>query len=346
MRLDALAAALDVRLIGDGAVEVRAVRRVDEAGPDDLGFVAHARDRRAARSCRAAAVLLDVAFAADHADELPCAVLAADEPGRALGQALLLLHPLPVVAPAVHPRAVVHPSARLGEGVDVAAGVVIEAEVVVGDGCVLHPHVVLRRGVRLGARVVVGPGSVIGDDGFVTVATGPGNAVVPHVGGVVIGDDVAIGAQVCIDRGLLSDTRVGAGCRIDNLVQIAHDVVLGRDVVVVAQVGIAGFARIGDGAVLAGQAGVNPHVHVAARVRVGGQAGVTQDIVDEGAAVAGTPAVAHLTWLRAMARLPQLDGLARRVLRLEHRPSPPTSPAAATTTAPTAPIPLPPTETP
>jgi UDP-3-O-[3-hydroxymyristoyl] glucosamine N-acyltransferase len=322
MRLADLAAALDARLVGDGDVVVQRVRNVEDAEGHDVAFVAHAHERAAAFHTRAAAVLVDEDFAADHAHELPCAVLAAADAGRALGRALSLLHPCPALPAGVHPRAVVDASAVIGAGCAIAAGVVVEADVVLGPACVVQANAVLRRGVRLGARVSVGPGTVIGDDGFVTVAVGPRNEVVPHAGSVVIGDDVDIGANVCIDRGLIGDTRVGDGCRIDNLVQVAHDVVLGRDVVVVAQVGIAGFAVVGDGAVLAGQAGVNPHVRIAPRVRVGGQAGVTNDVVDEGAIVAGTPAFAHHTWLKAMARLPRLDALFRRVGRLETSSSP------------------------
>jgi UDP-3-O-[3-hydroxymyristoyl] glucosamine N-acyltransferase len=322
MRLAELARAIGARLVGDGDVDVQGVAAVDVAGPDQLGFVAHAHERTAAFQTRAAALLVDVDFAADQADRLPCPVLAAREPGRALGQSLALLHPRPAHAAGIHPRAVVDAGAVVDASAVVGPGVVVEGGVVVGPGCVLHANAVLRRGVRLGARVTVGPGSVLGDDGFVTVAVGDENQTVPHAGGVVVGDDVEIGANVCVDRGLLSDTRVGARCRIDNLVQIAHDVVLGCNVVVVAQTGIAGFARVGDGAVLAGQAGVNPHVRIAPRVRVGGQAGVTHDIVDEGAAVAGTPAVAHLVWLKSMARLHQLDELARRVRTLERGASP------------------------
>jgi UDP-3-O-[3-hydroxymyristoyl] glucosamine N-acyltransferase len=317
MRLAELARAIDARLVGDGDHDVVGVAAVDVAGPRELAFVAHAHERASAFSTRAAALLVDVDFAADHADALPCPVLAASEPGRALGRALALLHPRPRVLPGIHPRAVVDAAAVVDASATIGPGVVVEAGVVIGPGCVLHANVVLRAGVKLGARVVVGPGCVLGDDGFVTVAVGDGNETVPHAGGVVVDDDVEFGANVCVDRGLLSDTRIGARCRVDNLVQIAHDVVLGCDVVVVAQTGIAGFARIGDGAVLAGQAGVNPHVHIARRVRVGGQAGVTHDIVDEGAAVAGTPAVPHFDWLKAMARLHQLDELARRVRVLE-----------------------------
>jgi UDP-3-O-[3-hydroxymyristoyl] glucosamine N-acyltransferase len=316
MRLRELAQAIDARLIGDD-VEITGVGRVDDAGPACLGFVAHAHERAAAFTSRAGALLVDVDFAADHADALPCPVLAADEPGRALGRALALLHPRPCPTPGIHPRAVVAETAAIAPSASIGPGVVVEAGAVVGPDCVLHANVVVRAGVRLGARVTVGPGTVLGDEGFVTAAIGERNEVVPHAGGVAVDDDADIGANACIDRGLLGDTTIGARCRIDNLVQIAHDVVLGRDVVVVAQTGIAGFARIGDGVVLAGQTGVNPHVRIAPRVRVGGQAGITHDIVDEGAAVSGTPARPHRDWLQSMARLYRLDALARRVGALE-----------------------------
>jgi UDP-3-O-[3-hydroxymyristoyl] glucosamine N-acyltransferase len=176
---------------------------------------------------------------------------------------------------------------------------VVEDDVVVGAGTTLGPHVVLRRGVHIGARVRIGSGCVIGDEGFVFASDG---TPVPHVASVIVDDDVWLGANVCIDRGLLRDTRVGARSRIDNLVQVAHDVVIGSDVVIAALVGIAGHATIGAGASLAGQAGIGPHVRLAPRVRVGGQAGVTTDVVDEGAAVSGTPAFPHRDWLKATAR--------------------------------------------
>jgi UDP-3-O-[3-hydroxymyristoyl] glucosamine N-acyltransferase len=327
MRLADLAAVIDARLIGDADRVVVGFGAVDDAGPDRIAFVEHAHDRTAARSTRAAAVIATIDFAADHADALPCAVLAVDDPGRALARALAALHPSPAPAAGVHPRAVVSDTASIDASAVIGPGAVVEAGVIVGPHSVIHPNAVLRTGVRLGARVRVGPGSIVGDDGFVTFAHGDANERVAHVGGVVIDDDVDIGAQVCIDRGLLGDTRIGRRCRIDNLVQIAHDVVLGSDVVVVAQAGIAGFARVGDAAVIAGQAGINPHVRIAPRVRVGGQAGVTHDIVTAGAAVAGTPAAPHAKWLKATAQVRRLASLVQRVRRLEIRLglSPPSS---------------------
>ena len=319
MRLGDLAALLGVRFLGDadvdGAIDIERVRSVDEADVYDLGFVAHAHDRRVAFRSRAGALLVDEDFAAEHAHELPCPLLVASVPSVALRLAIEALHPITHQPPLRAPAAVVVAvSAVIGADVVLGAGVVIEDDVVVGDGCVVGPNVVLRHGVCLGLRVRVGPGTIIGDNGFVFDDDG---VPLRPVASVVIGDDVWLGANVAVDRGLLRDTRIGARGRIDNLVQVGHDVVIGANVVIVAQVGIAGWVTIGDGVTIAGQAGVNPHVRIASGVRVGGQAGVTNDVDTDGAVVAGTPAFAHHEWLKSMARLKHLDATERRLRRLE-----------------------------
>lgn len=335
MKLADLATAIGARLLGDGALEVVRVRAAEEAGDGELGFAAAPRERKAAFTTRASAILVDEDFAADHAHELPCAVLAADPASRALVKAVELLHPAAAHRPGVDERAVVDPRARLGDACSIAPLAVVGNArlgarvrvgalayladgVVLGDDCVIGPGVVLLEGVVLGARVLVGPGTVIGDEGFVFAPDAVHNVRMRHVASVVIGDDVDIGANACIDRGALRDTRVGRGSKIDNLAQVAHDVVIGEDAVIVAQVGIAGNARIGDAAVLAGQSGVNPHVVIGARARLGGQAGATHDI-GAGAAVSGTPAFPHLQWLKATARFKNLDELEQRVRALEAR---------------------------
>lgn len=336
MRLGDLAAQLGARLLGDPLIEVRRMCAVDEAGPDDLAFADAPTERRAALCTRAAAVLVGEDFAADHAHELPCASLVVDSPGRGLADAIRLLHPPPARPIGVHPRAVVHPLARLAADVAVGplavvgkavldAGVivgplaVISDDVEVGAGSVVGPGAVLMSGTRVGVGVTVGPGAVVGDEGFVHAPLADEaarNIAVPHVAGVVLEDGAAVGANACVDRGVLRHTRVGARALVDNLVQVGHDVVIGEDAVIVAQVGIAGHARVGAAAVLAGQAGVGDHQVVGAGARVGGQAGVTRDVAP-GAAVSGTPAIPHMQWLRAMARLKDLDQLERRLGVLE-----------------------------
>lgn len=339
MKLAALAHALGARLLGDGDLEVTRVRDVFDAGEGDLGFAATPDELRACLDTRATALLVPESFAAERAHELPCAVLCAEPVSRALGRAIDALYPAPPLPRGVDPRAVVHAGARLGRDVAIGPGAVvgratlgdgvivgplsfIADDVVIGPRTQVGPGALLLAGVRVGADALIGPGAVLGDEGFVFAPEDQGgrkeNVPVRHVGGVLVEDGACIGANSCVDRGALRDTRVGAHTRIDNLVQVGHDVQVGADAVLVAQVGIAGWSTVGDGAVLAGQAGVKERTRVGAGARVGGQAGVVQDVAD-GAAVAGTPAIPHVAWLKAMARLKGLDALERRVRALEAR---------------------------
>ncbi|MBI1946670.1 MAG: UDP-3-O-(3-hydroxymyristoyl)glucosamine N-acyltransferase [Deltaproteobacteria bacterium] len=339
MRLEALARALGVRLLGDGDLEVTRVRAVDDAGDGELGFAAAPEELRTAHTTKAAALLVPEGWAAEHAHEAPCAVLAAEHPARALAAAIDALYPAPAAPRGVDPRAVVHAGARLGRDVAVGPGAVV-GRAVLGDGVIIGPLAYVADGVVIGARsrvgpgalvlegvqvgadALIGPGAVLGDEGFVFAPLDDdarrANVPVRHVGGVVLEDGVAVGANTCVDRGALRDTHVGAHARIDNLVQLGHDVQVGADAVLVAQVGVAGWSTIGAGAVLAGQAGVKERTRVGERARVGGQAGVVHDVAD-GAAVAGTPTMPHLAWLKAMVRLQGLDALERRVRALEQR---------------------------
>ena len=335
IRLAELAQQIGARLVGDGDLEVSRVRAVDEAGPTDLAFAAAPKELKLAFHTKAGALLVDEGFAADHAHELPCPVLAAASSSRALALAIEVLHPLPPVQAGVHASAVVDAGADVGEyvvigplavigravvgaGSSVGALVYLGDDVVIGAQCRIGVGAVLLAGTTLGARVVIGPGTVIGDEGFVFAPDGDANVNVRHVAGVVIDDDVEIGANVCVDRGVLRHTRIGRGSKVDNLVQIAHDVVIDEDVVVIAQVGIAGDARIGAGAVLAGQSGVKERVVIGKRVRVGGKAGVTRDIAD-GMAVSGMPAIPHMTWLRAMAGMQRIGDIDKRLRALEEK---------------------------
>lgn len=337
MKLSELAARTGARLIGDGDAEVYSVGSVERARGDQITIALSANERRAIGLTAAGAVIVDEAFVADRAHEFDCAFFAAASPALVLRQVIDLLHPpepqrAQPFAADVHPSAVVDcvfgqntvvgrnavvGRAHVGLGVAIGDGCVVGDDVVIGAFTVLHAGVVLQPGVKIGNSCVIGPGSVVGDEGFVFVPDGAGNVPVRHLASVVLEDEVHLGANVCVDRGFLRDTRIGARSRIDNLVQIAHDVVIGQDCVITAQVGIAGYATLDDGVVVAGQAGIGPHVHIAARVRVGGQAGVSHDINDVGAAVSGTPAFAHLDWLKAMARVKSLSALEARVRALE-----------------------------
>jgi UDP-3-O-[3-hydroxymyristoyl] glucosamine N-acyltransferase len=208
---------------------------------------------------------------------------------------------------------------RVGARSVLHANVVLYPEVEIGEDCVLHSGVHVREGCRLGNRVVVQNGAVIGADGFGFAKDQDGHyQKIPQVGIVVIEDDVEIGALTAIDRAAMSQTRIGRGTKIDNLVQVGHSVAIGRDCVLAGQVGIAGSTRIGDGVTLAGQVGVAGHLTIGDGVIATAQTGIPSSI-EAGTVVSGSPAIENRTWLRAITALARLPELQKRVRDLERR---------------------------
>jgi len=331
MRLAELAERLGCGLEGEGAVEIRGVRGLEEAGAHDLTFVAQERHLPRLEGSAAAAVILAAGW-----PRVARPALRTANPSLAFARALGIFHPRPSPAPGIHPTAVVAAEARvapgasvgpftvLGPGVEVGAGTVLEAHVTVGagvrigEGCRIFPQVILGEGVVLGDRVTVHGGTVVGADGFGYARDGHRYVKIPQVGRVVIEDDVEIGANVTIDRATLEETRIGRGTKIDNLVQIGHNVRIGADTVIVAQVGISGSTRIGSRVTLAGQVGVVDHVEIGDDVIVGAQAGVTKDI-PAGSVVLGSPAIPHADFKRQVAATARLAEMRRALHTLEER---------------------------
>ena len=334
IRLADLAERIGAALEGDGGMAITGVAGVRDAGPGEIAFVSQARYAADAAACRASALIV----ARDWSQPLPMALLRVEKPEAAFAQVARLFAPVTrPPAPGVHPLAVVDPSAVLGAQVSVGPHCVIEAGCRVGDrtalhpgvclaqgasvgaDCVLHAHVSVREHCRLGDRVIVHDGSVIGSDGFGYAVQPDGSRIKqPQIGIVVVGDDVEIGANVTIDRARFGKTRIGRGVKIDNLVQIAHNVVIGDHAVIVAQVGIAGSTIVGDKAVLAGQSGVAGPLTIGAGAVVGGQAGVTKN-VPPGAYVSGFPAAPHKEAALLHAHVARLPELKARVVELEKR---------------------------
>jgi UDP-3-O-[3-hydroxymyristoyl] glucosamine N-acyltransferase len=329
--LGELAAEVGGRVIGDEGRPIEGIRTLEAAGPADLSFLTGTRYLAAARASRAGAVLV-----ARETDGLGADQLVVAKPSLALSRLLDRFHPRVPPAPGIHPTAVVAadaevagdaevgPYAVIGRGARIGAGVVVGAHVVVGDGCevgdgsVLHPHVVLYRRTRLGDRVEVHAGVVLGADGFGYATDRGVHHKIPQVGDVDVGDDVEIGALSAIDRALLGTTRVGAGTKIDNLVQVGHNVEIGPASILCGQAGVAGSARLGAGVVLAGQVGVAGHLTVGDGVQVASKSAV-YDSVEPGSAVAGVPAGPIGRWRRQQALLRRLEDLFRRVRLLEKR---------------------------
>ncbi|MFL5383469.1 MAG: UDP-3-O-(3-hydroxymyristoyl)glucosamine N-acyltransferase [Longimicrobiaceae bacterium] len=328
----------EVARIAQGEVEgdrdrvVRGVKPLDEAGPDDLSFVAEARYFPYIAATRAAALL--VARGSEAPLAAGPAVVWVDDPRRALAALLPVLYPEAPAAPGVHPTAVlgqgvrvdetatVGPYAVIGDGTVVGPRARIGAHVVVGRGCVveadavIHPQATLYDGVSVGERSVVHSGARLGADGFGYVPGEGGLRKVPQVGACRLEADVEVGANTTIDRGSIGDTVIGRGSKIDNLVQIGHNCRLGRSVVVVSQAGISGSTKIGDGAQLGGQSGFQGHIEVGAGARVGAQAGVTASVA-AGETVSGYPARPHREAMRAQAALFRLPELLKRVKAIE-----------------------------
>ena len=332
MTLQELAERLACRLEGDGTLEVTRVAGIEDAGPGDLTFFSNPRYTAALRTTRATAVILG-----PNAPAAPCAMLRAREPYLVFARALALLSPVERPGPGVHaaaclapgvvcaPDATVGPFVAVGEGAVIGARTVVHANttigagVVIGDDCLIHSNVAIRERVTIGHRVIVQNGAVIGSDGFGFAQRADGtHEKIPQVGRVVIEDDVEIGAGTTVDRPPVGETRIEAGTKIDNLVQIAHGVHIGRDVLLAAQVGIAGSTTLGDRVMLGGQVGVSGHIALGRGVRATAQTGIPNSL-PAGAFVSGYPAIDNREWLKASIIFRKLPDLRRAVIELEQR---------------------------
>jgi len=322
---------------GDAGVRIGGVSGVEEAQAGQITWLTHDKYARKLAQSKAAAVLVP-----DSYGPTPMPAVLVARPDLAI--ITILEHfapPVPRPARGVHPAAVVHERARLGQNVAVGPGVVISADAVVGDDTVLHanvfvgeatsigagcefwPGVVIRERCTLGNRVIVHPNTTIGSDGFGYQFDQGRHRKIPQIGTVIVEDDVEIGANCAIDRAKFGATRVGRGTKIDNLVQVAHNVQIGPGCVLVAQCGIAGSSRLGQGVVLGGKVGVRDHIVINDRAQAAACACLSKD-VPAGMTVIGSPAVEQEQWLREhgkLRRLPslfqQFEALVKRVEQLE-----------------------------
>jgi UDP-3-O-[3-hydroxymyristoyl] glucosamine N-acyltransferase len=320
-------------LNGDGKVEIRRAAGLETAGPDELAFAEGERALGLSAQSQAGCILVPAGVSVARRTTIGVA-----HPKLAFIRAVEALHPPTPVTPGIHPTAIVSPDAKLaaevsvgphtviergvrvGAGTRISAGVFLAENVQVGAQCVLYPRVTVYAGARLGDRVILHAGVTVGGDGFGYVFAEGRHQKFPQLGGVIIEDDVEIGCNSTVDRGSLGTTVIGQGTKIDNLVQIAHNVKIGRHCVIAAQTGISGSVEIGDYVVMGGQVGIGDHVRVEERAVLGGGAGILPGkIVRRGETVWGRPARPLREFKRMYAHLSNLPRLAEKVKDLSRR---------------------------
>ena len=331
--LGQIAARFGLVLRGDPAARVTHVAQLESAAAGSIAFLADPRHRRHLASTGATAVVLDATSAA----QCPVNALIADNPRASFARIAAWLHPGPALVPGVHPSAVVSAGAHIaasaeiaatavigagaviGERVRVGAGSGVGAQARIGDDTRLAARVMLYAGVRIGRRGILHSGVVIGADGFGIARDRDGWVKVPQLGGVVIGDDVEVGANTTIDRGALGDTVLEDGVKLDNQIQVGHNVRIGAHTAIAGCAGISGSTTIGKRCMIGGQVGIAGHLEIADDVVVLGQSMVSHSIDTAGTYAAAVPATEANGWRRVVARLRHLDDLFDRVRRLEGR---------------------------
>ena len=329
--LGELATSFACELIGDPDVVVDDVASLFNAGPSSLSFLSNPAHMQQLSSTKAAVVILR----ADDAGESPTASLVNENPYACYARIAAVIHPAPGYEPGVHesaviattaeiaasahiaPNAVIGDRSIIGENVFVGPGSVVGPDCVIADDCKLIANVTLTRSVRIGVRGIVHPGAVIASDGFGNAKTPDGWVKVPQFGGVIIGDDVEIGANTTIDCGALDDTIIEDGVRIDNLCMIAHNVRIGAHTAMASMTGIAGSTVIGRRCLFAGKAGAVGHVTICDDVVVSGKGMITKDIKEPGVYASSFPAEKISEWNRKVAHFRRIDTLINRINKLE-----------------------------
>jgi len=330
-KLKELALWVDGTVVGDGEIEISGVAAIEEARAGEITFIANAKYLPNLNKTNASAVI--VSKEVTQADK---ALLCVTHPHLAFAKILTLFSQKPYQPKGIDPNAWISPTAKLGKDLTVYPfvyigdrcsigdratlypGVSVGEDSSIGEDSILYPNVSVYSATIIGKRVMLHSGVVVGSEGFGYVKEGKRNVKIPQVGIVEIEDDVEIGANTTIDRAALGKTIIRRGVKIDNLVQVAHNVVIGEDSIIVAQVGISGSTKIGSNVTLAGQVGVVGHVEIGDNAMVGAQAGVTHDLPGNRGYV-GSPALPHREFLRAITVFPKLPEMRKTLLDLEKR---------------------------
>ncbi len=330
-RLEDLAHQVDARLVGDADCSIDSLSVLQDAVPGSISFLSNSKYRKYLKTTKASAVILEQKFL----DECPTNALVSDNPYLLFAKVAQLIAPLSEKQAGQHASAIVAPSAQIDVSASIGPGVVIEDNVIIGaevdigagctigkgcqieDGSRLVANVTLCHHVTIGRRVLIHPGAVIGSDGFGLANDNGVWIKVPQLGSVCIGNDVEIGANTTIDRGAIKDTIIGDGVKLDNQIQIAHNVEVGAHTAIAACVGVAGSTKIGKQCTLAGGVGIVGHLEIADNVHFSAQTLVTRSFSEPGYFSGNLPAVPNRVWRKTIARIRHLEALTQRVRQLE-----------------------------
>jgi UDP-3-O-[3-hydroxymyristoyl] glucosamine N-acyltransferase len=337
MKLKELAELTGGRILGNQDADIIGAAGIKEAGDGDITFLSDKRGLPDISGSRASAIITNESLIDLVKEALDTVnLLVVENPQYSFAKAIeafYLQHHDPTGISeksitgnnlkigsdvSVYPFAFIGDNVSLGDRAIIFPGVYIGKGVSVGNDSVIHPNVTIRENVVIGEKVIIHSGSVIGSDGFGYTLEKGEHYKIPQIGGVIIEDNVEIGSNVSIDRGSTGNTVIGQGTKIDNLVQIAHNVSIGKKCIIVSQVGISGSVEIGDGVVLAGQVGVKDHVKIGAGAVAAGQSGITRDI-PEGQVYSGMPAIPHKTWLRSQSMFAKLPEYMKRLQDVENK---------------------------
>ncbi len=329
--LDEIASLLNAKVIGDGSVKIENIRGIDEAEEGDLTFIANPKYLKNLETTNASAIIVSPGTESAGKN-----LLIVEDPYVAFGKVLGLFYPEDHDPPrtsgsafieegavaaenvTIYPGVYIGRGAKIERGVTLYPGVYIGRQVHIGENSILYPNVTVYRRCMIGKRVILHAGVVVGSDGFGFARPGQENIKIPQVGIVQIDDDVEVGANTTIDRGTIGKTWIKKGAKIDNLVQIAHNVVVGENSVIVSQVGISGSTKLGKSVILGGQAGLVGHINIGDNVMIGAQSGVHDD-VPPNQVVSGSPHLPHRQWLRVEACVAQLPEMRKAVSSLLKR---------------------------
>jgi UDP-3-O-[3-hydroxymyristoyl] glucosamine N-acyltransferase len=329
--LDEIAKAVGGEVVGNRDLVITGINSLNDAGPSEISFFSDRRYQESLRMTRAGALLISHKAGSFKGSQVivpnaelayaKVAMLLAPPVSRHLGVSQgAVIHEESLIGKdvSVYPMVYVGQGAEIGDGATLFPGVFVGEGVKIGKRCLIYPNVVILKGCIIGNDVIIHPGSVIGGDGFGFVRDGAVSLKIPQTGIVQIDDHVEIGANNCIDRAALGKTWIKRGTKTDNLVHIAHNVVIGEDTIIVAQAGISGSCQIGREVVIGGQVGIIDHIEVGDRAMIGSQSGIAKPIAP-GEVVSGSPAIPHRTWLKVSALTSRLPEFNQRLRQLEKR---------------------------